>query len=248
MIDRGYNESRATLIKMQEDASTTTDDDDSLLAELERKAAEVEAQLQQKEEENAELKRRIESYHVEWFRCEIRIKSLEEACHEQMAALQVRTSCIFCVFSVNHISGVNARLPISSLTRVMFSQAVQDAASKARPDEMSCDRRESLESIMKTSEEPSAARRRASRRSSNAVSRLGSEFRRQNQALDHGAAAFVEPARPWQPGVPSANSVDELRKLKAQFTAWKKDYKARLRKAKTEIIDKERRRRGGCWI
>jgi hypothetical protein len=45
----------ATLIKMQEDANTTTDDDDSLLAEMERKA---------------ELKRRIESYHVEWLRCE----------------------------------------------------------------------------------------------------------------------------------------------------------------------------------
>jgi serine phosphatase RsbU (regulator of sigma subunit) len=60
----------ATLIKMQEDANTTTDDDDSLLAEMERKAAEVEAQLQQQEEENAELKRRIESYHVEWLRCE----------------------------------------------------------------------------------------------------------------------------------------------------------------------------------
>jgi chromosome segregation ATPase len=44
--------------------------DGSLLAELERKAAEVEAQLQQKEEENAELKRRIESCHVEWLRCE----------------------------------------------------------------------------------------------------------------------------------------------------------------------------------
>jgi hypothetical protein len=127
-------------------------------------------------------------------------------------------------------------MPTSSLTRVMFLQAVQDAANKARSDEMSCNRRESLESLMKTSEEPAAAARQQAERQRREPSRL------RVPALDHGAAgAFVEPARPWQPGVPSASSVDELRKLKAQFSAWKKDYKARLRKAKTEIIDKERR-------
>lgn len=74
-------------------------DDDPLLTELERKAAEVEAQLQWKEEENAALKRQIESYHIEWLKCEIKIKSLEEACQEQMAALQVRqslNSLVFC--------------------------------------------------------------------------------------------------------------------------------------------------------
>ncbi|GJN19045.1 hypothetical protein PR202_gb06278 [Eleusine coracana subsp. coracana] len=200
----------------KEDASTTTDGDDSLVAELERKAAEVEARLQHKEEENAELKRRLESYHVEWLKCEIKIKSLEEACQEQMAALQ----------------------------------AVQDA--KTRADETPRDRGESLESLMKMSEEPASAaarRHRAGGRRSSAVSRLGSEFRRQSQALDHGvtAAALAVMERPWQPAVPSANSVDELKKLKAQFRAWNKDYKARLRRAKAEL-DRDRRNRGGCWI
>ncbi|KAK3156057.1 hypothetical protein QOZ80_2AG0102230 [Eleusine coracana subsp. coracana] len=211
---RGRHPSRYTIVSRaadgswtlpspsKEDASTTTDDD-SLVAELERKAAEVEARLQHKEEENAELKRRVETYHVEWLKCEIKIKSLEEACQEQMAALQ----------------------------------AVQDA--KARADETPRDRRESLESLMKMSEEPAVAaarRHRAGGRRSSAVSRLGSEFRRQSQALDHGvtAAALAVVEQPWQPAVPSANSVDELKKLKAQFRAWKKDYKARLRRAKAE--------------
>lgn len=80
----------AHLCQEQEDATSSTTDDVSLVVEeLERKAAEVEAQLRRKEEENAALKRRIESYHIRWLEYEIRIKSLEEAFHEQMATLQV---------------------------------------------------------------------------------------------------------------------------------------------------------------
>jgi hypothetical protein len=60
-----------------------------VVEELERKAVEVEARLREEEEENAALKRRIESYHIRWLEYEIRTKSLEEAFHEQMAALQV---------------------------------------------------------------------------------------------------------------------------------------------------------------
>jgi len=63
-----------------------------LVEDLERKAVEVEAQLRRSEEENAALKRRMESYHIMWLQYEIRIKSMEEAFHEQMAALQVRRS------------------------------------------------------------------------------------------------------------------------------------------------------------
>ena len=63
-----------------------------LVEDLERKAVEVEVQLRRNEEENAALKCRMESYHIRWLQYEIRIKSLEEAFHEQMAALQVRRS------------------------------------------------------------------------------------------------------------------------------------------------------------
>uniref|UniRef100_A0A453NED9 Uncharacterized protein n=1 Tax=Aegilops tauschii subsp. strangulata TaxID=200361 RepID=A0A453NED9_AEGTS len=68
-----------------------------------------------------------------------------------------------------------------------------------------------------------------------------------SQALENGVAALTVEQRPWHPGAPSAGSVGDLRKLKAQFRAWKKDYKARLRKAKAEI-DRDRRRQSSCWI
>lgn len=74
------------------------------------------------------------------------------------------------------------------------------------------------------------------------VGRLGSEFRRQSRTLERA----VEP--PLGPAAPIAISGDDLKKLKAQFRAWAKDYKALLRRAQAEI-DRGRRRRGGsCWI
>ncbi|OEL37393.1 hypothetical protein BAE44_0001588 [Dichanthelium oligosanthes] len=198
--------------KEREDARA--DDVSRLVEELERKAMEVEARLRHKEEENAALKRRMESYHIRWLEYEIRIKSLEEAFHEQMAALHL----------------------------------AQDAARMA--DEAAyCDRREPSESHVNTSEEPPVIRlwHGRDRMSSvgarrRVVSRLGAEFRGQSHTLERGAAALVAEAPP------SAGSVDDLKKLKAQFRAWTKDYKARLRRTKAELGRDRQRRQGSCWI
>ncbi|CAD6248006.1 unnamed protein product [Miscanthus lutarioriparius] len=207
-------------IEEPEDARTATEDVSTLVVEeLERKAVEVEARLREVEEENAALRRRIESYHIRWLEYEIRTKSLEEAFHEQMAALQM----------------------------------AQDAARMA--EETAYDRRGSSEPYTETTvaeAEPVVrlwhGRDRLSsvgaRRS--AVGRLGAEFRRQSRTLDR--AVEPPPPGPWQPAAsPAATSADDLKKLKAQFRAWAKDYKARLRRAQAEI-DRDRRRRGSCWI
>jgi hypothetical protein len=125
---------------------------------------------------------------------------------------------------------------------VFIMQMAQDAARMA--EETAYDRRGPSESHKETAaEEPPVVRlwhgrdRMLSvggRRS--AVGRLGSEFRRQNRTLERA----VEPP-------PAASSTDDLKKLEAQFRAWTKDYKARLRRAQAEI-DRDRRRRGSCWI
>ncbi|CAN6230394.1 unnamed protein product [Urochloa humidicola] len=203
--------------KDQEDAtsSSATEGVSVLVEELERKAEEVEARLRHKEEENAALKRRMESYHIRWLEYEIRIKSLEEAFHEQMAALQL----------------------------------AQDAAAR-RAEETAYDRREHSESASMSDEPPPVRlwhgrdRLPVGRRS--AVSRLGSEFRRQSHTLERGAAALVAAEAPAAASL-GADSVADLKKLKAQFRAWSKDYKARLRKAKAEL-GRDRRRQGSCWI
>lgn len=61
----------------------------TLVEELEGKAAMAEARLRQKDEENAELKRKFEGYHVRWLQHEIRLSSLKETIDEQMISLQV---------------------------------------------------------------------------------------------------------------------------------------------------------------
>lgn len=230
-----------------EDARMATEDvSSSVVEELERKAAEVEARLREKEEENAALKRRIESYHIRWLEYEIRTKSLEEAFHEQMAALQVRRSRLDLDRAL-----CQKKLYASAETLnacVLIMQMAQDAARMA--EETAYDRRGPSEPYTETTAaeaEPVVrlwhGRDRLSsvgaRRS--AVNRLGSEFRRQSRTLDRA----VEPMP--GPGQPAAISADDLKKLKAQFRAWAKDYKARLRRAQAEI-DKDRRRRGSCWI
>ncbi|OQU84417.1 hypothetical protein SORBI_3004G048900 [Sorghum bicolor] len=202
-------------IEEPEDARMATEDvSSSVVEELERKAAEVEARLREKEEENAALKRRIESYHIRWLEYEIRTKSLEEAFHEQMAALQMAQDAA----RMAEETAYDRRGPSEPYT--------ETTAAEAEPVVRLWHGRDRLSSV--------GARR-------SAVNRLGSEFRRQSRTLDRA----VEPMP--GPGQPAAISADDLKKLKAQFRAWAKDYKARLRRAQAEI-DKDRRRRGSCWI
>ncbi|KAF8776365.1 hypothetical protein HU200_003597 [Digitaria exilis] len=215
----------STDFSRSEDAKTE-EDVSVLVEELERKAMEVEARLRHKEEENAALKRRMESYHIRWLEYEIRIKSLEEAFHEQMAALKL----------------------------------AQDAARRAE-DETTYGRRRGsseLDGSMEEEEEAAAAPVRlchgrdrmvvvGSRRSS-VMSRLGSGFRRQSHTLERGAAAIVVADAP--PASGGGGSVDELKKLKAQFRSWTKDYRARLCRAKAELRRdrQQRHHQASCWI
>ncbi|KAF0936016.1 hypothetical protein E2562_038206 [Oryza meyeriana var. granulata] len=111
-----------------------------------------------------------------------------------------------------------------------------------------CHRHESSESHMKMCEDTSARLRHGCGshvgvivRRSSAVNRVGVEFRQQSQAPESGAA-------PWQPAAPGGNSIDDLNNLKSQFRIWKKDYKARLRKAAMAELDSERKHRSSCWI
>ncbi|KAL5208561.1 hypothetical protein ABZP36_032996 [Zizania latifolia] len=187
----------------------------AMVEELERKAAMTEAQLRQEEEENAALRRKIESYHVRWLQYEIRLKSLQETFHEQMAA---------------------------SL------HMAQDSAERSR------DRHGTSESGMRMPEDTPARLRHGGcgrvgvvvrRSATSTTTRQVAELRLQRQPL---IESDVGP-RPWQQpaGAPSDDSINDLEKLKSQFGAWKKDYKARLRKVKAEV-DSDRRRRSGCWI
>lgn len=86
---------------------------------------------------------------------------------------------------------------------------------------------------------------RGSNGSLTAVDNLVKEFEQQKQTFNDDVKALVG----VKPTVPLPNSPDaELRKLKARFEAWKKDYKTKLRDAKVRLhklahseVDKSRR-------
>uniref|UniRef100_A0A0E0CFY6 Uncharacterized protein n=1 Tax=Oryza meridionalis TaxID=40149 RepID=A0A0E0CFY6_9ORYZ len=192
-------------LKEEEEANDKTT---TLVEELEGKAAMAEARLRQKEEENAELKRKFEGYHVRWLQYEIRLSSLRETIDEQMISLQVAQECV------------------EKRSREMLSVY---------------DRQESSESHVKMSKETSARLPHGSRHYASIAHGTCMEFRQQSQAL-------VESREPWQPSTQGGNSIDDLKKLKSKFCMWKKDYKARLRKAMAAELDLEGRHRSICWI
>ncbi|KAL8510365.1 hypothetical protein ACS0TY_017249 [Phlomoides rotata] len=75
----------------------------------------------------------------------------------------------------------------------------------------------------------------------NPVSHLAQEFEQRKQAFDDEAKTIVKSSHSF-----SLNPLEDFRRLKRKFKAWKKDYKARLREAKSKIhvcdADKHRRK------
>lgn len=67
----------------------------------------------------------------------------------------------------------------------------------------------------------------------NAVGCLAREFEQRKKIFEDDVHALVE-VRPGQSGS-SMNPQDELRKVKARFRSWNKEYKVELRDAKTRI-------------
>ena len=79
----------------------------------------------------------------------------------------------------------------------------------------------------------------------NSVGHLAKEFENRKQIFDEDAKAIVEVKSGQNPG-------EEYRRLKHRFEAWKKDYKARLREAKSRLqkhghLEGEKRNRK-WWI
>ncbi|KAF0896098.1 hypothetical protein E2562_019328 [Oryza meyeriana var. granulata] len=187
--------------------------------ELERRAmlAEEAAQqkdgvVRQKDDEIAALRQQVEHYESRLLECEARMKSVEEELQKQITTLQMAQS--------------NAGRTGGSTTRHR-----QELSGSGGAPAQSSGRRSEETSVMQ--QQPRGCEAivavAVDERQTEAVSRLATELQRESEAFEHGARAATE-ARP-----PNAKSVDELRRLKRQFGAWKKEYEARLRKTKAEL-------------
>ncbi|XP_047965391.1 myosin-1-like [Salvia hispanica] len=180
----------------------------SFLAELQRRVLRAEASLREKEEENDILHQRLQQYENRWSEYELKMKSMEEVWQKQMRSLQ------------------------SSLSIAKKSLAFDDSqrnsdASVNGAEESSWDTGNNLR-IQENGVRPTTA-------GLSVIGRLAEEFEQRSQVFGDDAKFLVE-VKSGQTEA-SLDPDHELRRLKAMFEAWKKDYGSRLRETKV-ILNK----------
>ncbi|CAA7392349.1 unnamed protein product [Spirodela intermedia] len=193
------------------------------LEELQRRIFMVEKALQEKEEENVLLRRQLRQYEGRWSEYEAKMRSMEEMWQKQLISLQV------------------------SLAAARRSLTTDDAASQpekvdASPGPHLYDSEDTISIDTRTPEgtppkisRPSNTRQLPSDSNgiSSAVPHLTREFEQKKQDFEDDARCLVEvKSRQADGGV---SPTEELRKLKLQFVAWKKEYKAKLHETKVAL-------------
>jgi len=243
--------------------------------ELERRAQRAEEEAKQKdddvrhkEEEIAGLRQQVEHYESRLAEWEAKMKAVEEELQKQIAALQISQSAAPAAAPSRTTS--HRREPTLSDGVAQAEQQQQPPAPVRVEREASVTvKRQQTEQQQPPApvrmEEASVKRHHQpaveplavpvlSAKPSHADHHLASEFARETQAFEHAARAVADVK-------PGTMSVDELKMLRRQFHAWKKEYEARLRKTKAELkkrVHSEKshdkasaghggRRRWCCW-
>ncbi|KDP38945.1 hypothetical protein JCGZ_00702 [Jatropha curcas] len=192
----------------------------SILVELQRKVAKAEEIIEQKEEENAALREQLQQYERKWSEYETKMKTMEETWQMQMESLQGSLAA--------------AR---KSLTTDNAAPQHAKADSFPSPYYYDCEDNPSTDVRTPSASTPSknpTTDARAEKETNdpiNAVTMLTKEFEQRKQNFDNDAKALAEVKASGK----SASVDDELRKLKARFESWKKDYKVRLRDVKARF-------------
>ncbi|XP_044948675.1 myosin-2-like [Hordeum vulgare subsp. vulgare] len=190
--------------------------------ELERRAVRAEEEAKQKdddvrvkEEEIAGLRQQVELYEARLLEWEAKMKSVEEELQSQISVLHMSQAAAAARASVGSTS--HRREPTLSDGVAQAEQAPAPTTAEEA-------------SVKPQQQQPAvvAAVLGSSSKKSHADHHLATEFARESQAFEHAAKAVAEVK-------PGTMSVDELKMLRRQFAAWKKEYEARLRKTKAEL-------------
>ncbi|KAK4491995.1 hypothetical protein RD792_002782 [Penstemon davidsonii] len=180
----------------------------SVVVELQKRVMMAEETITEKDKENAALREQVQQFDSRWSEYEAKMKSMEDMWQKQMASLQTS-----------------------------LAAAKQSLATDSQPGRLDCAQSpHSYDSEDISTPGGSTPIRYAnngingvaSNGSLNPVSPLVKEFEQRKQTFDAEALAIVEVKST------SVNPVEELRRLKQVFQAWKRDYKVRLREAKAK--------------
>ncbi|KAK6132735.1 hypothetical protein DH2020_033540 [Rehmannia glutinosa] len=194
----------------------------SVVEELQKRVLMAEATLGHKEKENAALREQVQQFDARWSEYEAKMKSMEEMWQKQIASLQISLAESKKSLGTDNTLRRPGRLDGAQSPHYYDSEDTSmgtQTPGGSTPlrflnngiDDVPCNE-------MNGGLDP--------------VSHLVKEFEQRKQNFDHEAQAIIE----VKPGhSPSVNLVEEFRRLKHRFEAWKKDYKVRLREAKAKV-------------
>ncbi|KAJ1408494.1 P-loop containing nucleoside triphosphate hydrolase [Sesbania bispinosa] len=195
----------------------------SALAELQKRVYKAEVIVEQKEEENNELREQLKQSEKKRDEYEAKMKSMEEAWQKQMASLQMSL-----VAARKSLASDNATVqPVRHDLVSPRGYESEDATSMGS-------RTPGGSTPIKFSGSLSVSDiGRHANGTLTTVSDLMKEFEQRRQIFDGEVRALNE-VKPSQSA--NTNSMEELRKLKQRFEGWKKQYKVRLRETKSKLL------------
>lgn len=182
--------------------------------------AELQTALKQKEDENAALQTRLKQFQIRWVENDARMKTMEETWQKQMASLQANLAAAKISAAVNESQGQNGRSNAVAFSNYCDSS---DTMSAPRTPEHRTPRRLAHQNSDATT--PG----RDANGSLNAVGQLAKELEQRKQVFNNDVKILVE-VKTGQSA--STYSYDDLRKVKKNFEAWKKEFKEKLQETK----------------
>ncbi|XP_031407548.1 myosin-2 isoform X2 [Punica granatum] len=202
------------------------------LAELQRRVLKAEATLEQKEEENAALREQLRQYETKWSDYEARMKSMEETWQKQMASLQMSLAAARkSLITEDHNSVPTRKFEAPNSPRDYDSEDTASMGSRTPVGTGSMPLKFSA-----AIPDIRSGRETNTNGTLTAVNDLIKEFELRKQTFDEDARSLgQEGHKPSELLAYNANPEEELRKLKARFESWKKDYKVRLRETKVRL-------------
>ncbi len=209
----------------------------SYLLELQGRAVMAEKAVREKEEDNAMLRQRLQHYEARWLEYEAKTSSMEEMWQKQMTSLQLSLAAAKRSLAadapllhtpkskseaLNVHNGAGRHHPCVSRHLLAHDEDGFDwdnkmTLSNKSPELVSKCHHQGPECIHGAEVDAGCA----------VVGHLVREFDHRTQVFNDDADFLVE----VKSGVTEAslNPEEELRKLKARFDTWKKDFKERMR-------------------
>ncbi|KAI7728977.1 hypothetical protein M8C21_025424 [Ambrosia artemisiifolia] len=187
--------------------------------ELQKRVAKAESLLRERDLENTALREQVRQFEIRMSEYENKTKAVEEMWQSQMASLQVSLAAAKKTLSSGISDGQIGR-PDGSASPNYYDS--EDISGIPTPVQMTPLR--------------SGHYRRENGILSNTVDYLAKEFEQRKQTFDSDAKAVIS-ATPGRP--PSSKQIEDYKSLKKKFEMWKKEYKHRLREAKTTLVNGE---------